>query len=88
MVFSPIHRALGLPSGEMSLTLIEQAIKSRVKESTDLDWKQHLYDPKKPKWDEEAAKNQIIHLDEGSEALYGFTWNLETDQHEAGDDQS
>lgn len=45
MVFSPIHRALGLPPGEMSLTLIEQAIKNRVEESTDLDWKQHLYDP-------------------------------------------
>lgn len=57
MVFSPIHRALGLPPGEMSLTLIEQAIKNRVEESTDLDWKQHLYDPKKPKWDEEAAKD-------------------------------
>lgn len=34
-----------------------------------------------------VAENQIIHLDEGAEALYGFTWNLETDQHEAGDDQ-
>lgn len=57
MVFSPIHRALGLPSGEFSLPLIEQAIKSGVEESVDLDWKQQLYDPRKPKWDEEAAKD-------------------------------
>lgn len=34
-----------------------------------------------------VTENQIIHLDEDTEALYGFTWNLETDQHEAGDDQ-
>ncbi|MDR6938669.1 DUF2326 domain-containing protein [Arcanobacterium hippocoleae] len=38
--------------------------------------------------EDSVAKNQIIHLDEGSEALYGFTWNLETDQHDAGDDQT
>lgn len=57
MVFSPIHRALGIPSGEMSLALIEQAIENRVEESSDLDWKQHPYDHRKPKWDEEAAKD-------------------------------
>ncbi|MGK2309297.1 DUF2326 domain-containing protein [Cutibacterium sp. V970] len=34
-----------------------------------------------------VTENQIIHLDEAAEALYGFTWNLETDQHEAGDDR-
>lgn len=34
-----------------------------------------------------VVEKQIIHLDEGTEALYGFTWNLETDQHEAGDNQ-
>lgn len=34
-----------------------------------------------------VTENQTIHLDEGTEALYGFTWNLETDQHEAGDNQ-
>lgn len=38
--------------------------------------------------EEIVAENQIIHLDENNEALYGFTWNLETDQHEAGDNQS
>lgn len=37
--------------------------------------------------EDSVAENQIIHLDEDTEALYGFTWNLETDQHEAGDDQ-
>jgi possible chromosome segregation ATPase len=38
--------------------------------------------------EEIVAENQIIHLGENNEALYGFTWNLETDQHEAGDNQS
>ncbi|MBC6795973.1 hypothetical protein CRD15_09875 [Corynebacterium sp. LK28] len=37
--------------------------------------------------EDSVADNQIIHLDEDTEALYGFTWNLETDQHEAGGDQ-
>lgn len=57
MVFSPIHRALGVPAGEISLGIIEQAIENRVEESADLDWKQQVYDPRKPKWEEEVAKD-------------------------------
>lgn len=57
MVFSPIHRALGVPAGEISLGIIEQAIENRVEESADLDWKQQVYDPRNPKWEEEAAKD-------------------------------
>lgn len=30
-----------------------------------------------------VTENHIIHLDEAAEALYGFTWNLETDQTDA-----
>lgn len=37
--------------------------------------------------EDSVAENQTIHLDEGTEALYGFTWNLETDQTDVGDDQ-
>lgn len=37
--------------------------------------------------EDSVAENQIIHLDEGAEALYGFTWNLETGNDDAGDDQ-
>ena len=37
--------------------------------------------------EDSVAENQIIHLDEGTEALYGFTWNLESDHNDAGDDQ-
>ncbi len=29
------------------------------------------------------APAQVIHLDEGAEALYGFTWNTETTDHHA-----
>lgn len=57
MVFSPIHRALGIPAGKISFDIIKQAIENRVEESADLDWKQQLYDRRKPKWDEEAAKD-------------------------------
>lgn len=57
MVFSPIHRALGVPAGEISLGIIEQAIENRVEESADLDWKQQVYNPQNPKWEEEAAKD-------------------------------
>lgn len=56
-MFSPIHRALGIPAGEISFDIIEQAIENQVEESADLDWKQQLYNPKTPKWDEEAAKD-------------------------------
>lgn len=37
--------------------------------------------------EESVSENQIIHLNEGAEALYGFTWNLETGNDDAGDDQ-
>lgn len=57
MVFSPIHRALGIPAGEISFDIIEQAIENRVEESADLDWKQEVYDCRNPKWREEAAKD-------------------------------
>ncbi|MDT3767775.1 DUF2326 domain-containing protein [Gleimia hominis] len=38
--------------------------------------------------EEIVTHNQIIHLDEGTEALYGFTWNLETDATTTGRDNT
>lgn len=57
LVFTPIHRALGLEAGNASIDLIQQAIDRRVEETSDLDWKQAVYNSRKPNWDEEAAKD-------------------------------
>ena len=57
LVFTPIHRALGLEAGNASIDLIQQAIDHGVEETSDLDWKQAVYNSRKPNWDEEAAKD-------------------------------
>lgn len=56
-MFTPIHRALGLEPGNLTLELIEKAIESGLEETSDLDWKKELYNPKKPTWFEEASKD-------------------------------
>ena len=57
LVFTPIHRALGLKAGNATIDLIQQAVDHGVEETADLDWKQAVYDSRKPNWDEEAAKD-------------------------------
>lgn len=56
-MFTPIHRALGLEAGNASIDLIQQAIGHGVEETSDLDWKQSVYNSRRPNWDEEAAKD-------------------------------
>lgn len=56
-MFTPIHRALGLKPGNISFDLFEQAVEHSVEETGDLDWKRVAYDSRKPRWDEEAAKD-------------------------------
>lgn len=56
-MFTPIHRALGLEPGNISINLFKQAVEHSVEETADLDWKQVAYDSRKPRWDEEAAKD-------------------------------
>lgn len=56
-MFTPIHRALGLKAGNATIDLIQQAVDHGVEETADLDWKQAVYDSRKPNWDEEAAKD-------------------------------
>lgn len=56
-MFTPIHRALGLEPGNLTLELIEKAIEEGLEETSDLDWKKELYNPKKPTWFEEASKD-------------------------------
>jgi divergent AAA domain protein len=57
LVFTPIHRALGLEAGNATIDLIQQAVDHGVEETADLDWKQAVYNSRKPNWDEEAAKD-------------------------------
>ena len=56
-MFTPIHRALGLEPGNISIDLFKQAVEHSVEETADVDWKQVAYDSRKPRWDEEAAKD-------------------------------
>lgn len=56
-MFTPIHQALGIEPGDLSLRLIEQAVEHGVRETGALDWKTNVYDPRKPQWDDEAAKD-------------------------------
>ena len=56
-MFTPIHRALGLEAGNATIDLIQQAVDHGVEETADLDWKQAVYNSRKPNWDEEAAKD-------------------------------
>lgn len=56
-MFSPIHRALGVEPGDLTIDLLEQAVQAGVRESENLDWKESLYDTQNPKWREEAAKD-------------------------------
>lgn len=56
-MFTPIHRALGLEPGDISINLFKQAIEHSVEETGDLDWKRVAYNSREPKWEQEAAKD-------------------------------
>lgn len=56
-IFTSIYQALGIEPGDLSLRLIEQAVEHGVRETGALDWKTNVYDPRKPQWDDEAAKD-------------------------------
>lgn len=56
-MFTPIHQALGLEPGELSIELIERAVEAGVQETASLDWKRDFYDSRDPAWNDEAAKD-------------------------------
>lgn len=56
-MFTPIHRALGLEPGDLTLEIIQKAIEEGLEETSDLDWKKELYNYKKPAWFEESSKD-------------------------------
>ncbi|OFQ75559.1 AAA family ATPase [Rothia sp. HMSC068E02] len=56
-MFTPIHRALGLEPGNLTMNDINQVIAEKVEETADLDWKESVYDNRDPNWSEEAAKD-------------------------------
>lgn len=43
-MFMPIHRALGLESGNIPIILFKQTVEHDAEETSDLDWKWVAYD--------------------------------------------
>lgn len=56
-MLTPIHRALGIEPGNLTMNDINQVIAEKVEETADLDWKESVYDNRDPNWSEEAAKD-------------------------------
>ncbi|WP_315432454.1 ATP-binding protein [uncultured Rothia sp.] len=56
-MFTPIHRALGLEPGNLTLELIEKAIEAGLKETADFDMKRVIPDLKADKSKQEVAKD-------------------------------
>ena len=56
-MFTPIHRALGLEPGNLTMNDINQAIAEKVEETSDLDWKKKFYGTQNNAAMEEVAKD-------------------------------
>ena len=56
-MFTPIHRALGLEPGNLTMNDINQAIAGKVEETADLDWKKKFYGIQNNAVMEEVAKD-------------------------------
>lgn len=56
-MFTPIHRALGLEPGNLTLELIEKAIEAGLEETADFDMKRVVPDLKADKSKQEVAKD-------------------------------
>lgn len=56
-MFTPIHRALGLEPGDLTLELIEKAIEAGLEETADFDMKRVVPDLKADKSKQEVAKD-------------------------------
>ena len=56
-MFTPIHRALGLEPGNLTMNDINQVIAGKVEETADLDWKKKFYGIQNNAVMEEVAKD-------------------------------
>lgn len=56
-MFTPIHRALGLEPGNLTMNDINQVIAGKVEETADLDWKKKFYGTQNNAVMEEVAKD-------------------------------
>lgn len=56
-MFTPIHRALGLEPGDLTMNDINQVIAEKVEETADLDWKKKFYGTQNNAVMEEVAKD-------------------------------
>lgn len=56
-MFTPIHRALGLEPGNLTLEIIKKVIEEGLEETSDLDWKKKFYGTQNNAAMEEVAKD-------------------------------
>jgi hypothetical protein len=72
MVFTPLHRALGIQPSDLTYAILQSAIEQQVTEKGDLDWKERLPDGRSPKAPEEFAKDVAAMVNgEGGMIVYG-----------------
>lgn len=57
MPFTPLHRALGMDSSELTFSMVQDAVDQEVRERGDLDWKKVLPHQQAPRANEEFAKD-------------------------------
>lgn len=76
MVFTSLHRALGIPASELSFAMLNQAVENGVTEQTDLDWKLKFPDSRDPSAKAEFAKDIAAMINSGGGMiLYGIREN-------------
>lgn len=79
--FTPIHRALGIDAGDITIDLIQQAVDARLSEEVDLDWKQR-YNHRDPKAADELAKDIAAMANTGGGTIvYGVAENPDDRDH-------
>lgn len=79
MVFTPLHRALGLEPSALTYSMIQDAIGQQVTEKGDLDWKEKLPNSRDPKGPEEFAKDIAAMVNGGGGMIvFGMAENRET----------
>lgn len=56
-MFTPIHKALGIDGGELTIELFDRAVEHGVGEKANLDWKRRLHEEDQSGWRDEIAKD-------------------------------
>jgi hypothetical protein len=79
MVFTAVHRALGMSPSEITMDLVVAAIDGAVREQADLDWKEKLPDSRDQGAKEEFAKDVAAMVNSGGGLIvFGVRENAAT----------